>query len=99
MIYLRGNPAIGEKDKTYHHINAHYFDEEILISKEHADLPEYAELDEVFAARDPEEGYDELYQDFLEFVQANKTDLREVYALKHNPDEDPENPFNPHSFY
>lgn len=102
MIYLKGNPARGEKDKIYHHINALYFDEVTNVSKQHVDLPEYAELDEIFATsdpRDPEEGYDELYQDFLEFVQTNKTDLKEIYALRHNPDEDPENPFNPDGFY
>lgn len=99
MIYLRGNPGKGEKDSSYHHINALFFDDETAILKEHLDLPEYAELDEVFATRDPKEGYDELYQDFLEFVQTNKTDLKDVYALRHNPDEDPENPFNPNSFY
>lgn len=99
MIYLKGNPAKGEKDKTYHHVNATFFDEDFNILNEHADLPEYAELDEIFASRDPKEGYDELYQDFLEFVQTNKTDLKEAYALRHNPDEDPENPFNPDSLF
>lgn len=95
MIYFKGNPGLGISDSAYHHLQGTFFQEDFDILNEHLDLPEYEELDRAFFEdRDLEEGYDQLYEDFLAFVQTNKTNLKEAYALRHNPDEDPENPFN-----
>lgn len=93
MIWIRG----GAEETQHDRIGTFFYHETDPLA-EHEDLPEFAELEEVFSKKD-ENGQDPFYKQFLSFVKSNKTLLQHIFALKHDPDKDENNPYNPESPY